>query len=80
MKNVTMTLDEEVARWARIRAAEKSTSVSKLVGELLREHMEAETGYEAAMKSYLSKEPRKLRRRGRGSPSREERHERESLR
>ena len=39
MKNVTITLDEEVARWARIIAAEQNTSVSRLVGEMLREKM-----------------------------------------
>ena len=33
MKNVTITLDEEVARWARVMAAEQNTSVSRLVGE-----------------------------------------------
>jgi hypothetical protein len=37
MKNVTITLDEEVARWARIRAAELETSVSRLVGQMLKE-------------------------------------------
>ena len=36
MKNVTITLKEEVARWARIKAAEKNTSVSRLVGEMLK--------------------------------------------
>jgi hypothetical protein len=35
MKNVTITLDEEAARWARIQAAEHNTSVSRLVGEML---------------------------------------------
>jgi len=39
MKNVTITLEEEVARWARIMAAKENTSVSRLVGELLREKM-----------------------------------------
>jgi hypothetical protein len=39
LKNVTITLDEDVARWARIWAAERDTSVSRLVGELLREKM-----------------------------------------
>lgn len=34
MKNVTITLDDEVARWARIRAAEQNTSVSRLVGDM----------------------------------------------
>ena len=27
MKNITITLDEKVARWARIRAVEEDTSV-----------------------------------------------------
>jgi hypothetical protein len=30
MKNVTITMEEEVARWARIRAAELETSVSRV--------------------------------------------------
>ena len=46
MKNVTITLDEEVARWARIMAAEQNTSVSRLVGELLREKMIEEQHYQ----------------------------------
>jgi len=35
LKNVTITLEEETLRWARIKAAEKGTSVSKLVGQIL---------------------------------------------
>jgi hypothetical protein len=39
LRNVTVTLEEEVARWARIEAAKRDTSVSRLLGELLKEHM-----------------------------------------
>ena len=46
MRNVTITLDEKVARWARIRAAERDTSLSRLVGELLREKMIQEESYQ----------------------------------
>jgi plasmid stability protein len=49
MKNVTITLDEDVARWARVWAARHDTSVSRISGELLQEHMRQEEGYEAAM-------------------------------
>lgn len=35
LKNVTVTLEEETLRWARIKAAEKGTSVSKLLGQIL---------------------------------------------
>jgi plasmid stability protein len=61
MKNVTITLDEEVARWARIRAAENNTSVSRLVGEMLREKMLAEKSYPIAMDHYLSQPPEALK-------------------
>jgi len=57
MKNVTITLDEKVARWARIRAAEQNTNVSRLVGELLREKMTDEEKYLIAMQQYLSQPP-----------------------
>jgi hypothetical protein len=72
MKNVTITLEEEVARWARIRAAERETSVSRLVGEMLKEKMLEEQTYERAMQQYLSQAPRKLRRPGQKYPRREE--------
>lgn len=55
MKNVTITLEEEVARWARIRAAELDTSVSRLVGQMLKEQMVADKGYDTARRRYLSR-------------------------
>lgn len=80
MKNVTITLDEEVARWARIHAAEKDTSVSRLVGELLREKMLHEDNYQTLMEYYLSKQPRALKKKGDRYPRREELHDRKVLR
>ena len=70
LKNVTITLDEDVARWARIQAAERDTSVSRLVGELLREKMREEQSYETAMREYLAQPPRKLRKRATRYPRR----------
>jgi hypothetical protein len=61
VRNVTITLDEDGARWARIRAAERETSVSRLVGEMLREKMTEDRTYEAAMHEYLGRTPRKLK-------------------
>ena len=80
VKNVTITLEEEVARWARIRAAEHDTSVSRFVGELLRDRMVEERTYEAAMRDYLAQPPRKLRQTGRRYPRREKLHDRTALR
>ncbi|MGW8301971.1 MAG: DUF6364 family protein [Desulfobacterales bacterium] len=61
MKNVTITLDEEVARWARILAAENNTSVSRLVGQMLRDKMFEEKSYQIAMDQYLSQPPTVLK-------------------
>lgn len=80
MKNVTITLTEDTARWARIRAAERETSVSRLVGEMLRETMAREEGYRAARESFFAIEPRPLRSPGTALPSREELHDRAGLR
>lgn len=80
MKNVTITLDEEVARWARVRAAARETSVSRLVGEMLRETMVTEEGYQAAREQFFSIRPRPMRKPGRPLPSRDELHDRARLR
>jgi hypothetical protein len=34
-----VTLEEDVAQWARIEAAKRDTSVSRMLGELLKERM-----------------------------------------
>lgn len=75
MKNVTITLDDQVARWVRVLAARRETSVSRLVGDLLREEMARDQAYDAAMQQYLSRAPAVLRRTA-GYPSRDELHER----
>jgi hypothetical protein len=41
-------VSEEAARWARKQAAEKNTSVSKLVGEILEDQMRRTDSYWAA--------------------------------
>ena len=80
LRNVTITLDEETARWARIEAARRDTSVSKLLGGLLRDEMLQEAKYEAAKQLYLAQEPGIHRREDQPLPSREELHDRVRLR
>jgi hypothetical protein len=53
MKNVTITMEENVAEWARMEAARRNTSVSRLVGELLAEKMRHDVTYEQAMREAL---------------------------
>ena len=80
MRNVTITLEEEVARWARIRAAKHDTSVSRLVGQMLKEKMLEEARYEEAMQEYLARTPQKLKSEGTKYPQREDLHDRDRLR
>ena len=78
MPNLTITADEEVLRWARIRAAEENTSVARLVGDMLRLQMKAERGYHAARRRFMAVKPRRL---SHGPyPSRDEVHDRSRLR
>ena len=77
LKNVTVTLDEDAARWARVEAAKRDTSVSRFLGELLRERMVQGDDYRAARDRYFAQEPRIHRRDGRPLPTRDELHHRE---
>lgn len=78
LRNITITLEENVARWARIEAAKRDTSVSSLLAALLKQHMQNKNGYESAMRRALARKPF-LKTDGR-YPSREEIHERSRLR
>ena len=76
MKNVTVTLQPEVARWARVRAAEQDMSLSRFLGELLRKEMTGRAAYETAMQRYLAHDARPLRSPDDPLPRRDELHER----
>jgi hypothetical protein len=56
MKNVTVTMEDSVADWARMEAARRNTSVSRLVGELLAERMRHDDAYERAMREWLDRD------------------------
>ena len=56
MKNVTVTMEDSVADWARIEAARRNTSVSRLVGEMLAEKMRRDDAYERAMQEWLQRD------------------------
>jgi hypothetical protein len=76
MINVTIKVDETVAAWARVWAAKQGTSMSRMLGEMLREKMERDEGYERAMEAWLAFEPQPLRRPGERLPSRDSLHDR----
>jgi hypothetical protein len=57
LRNVTLTLEEDVARWARVEAARQDTSVSRLLGRILKERMMEQDSYERAMRRALARKP-----------------------
>ena len=78
-RNVTITLDDDTARWARVEAARQDISVSRFLGDMLTERRLAERGYELARRRYLSRDPQALRTSGK-LPSRDDVHERHGIR
>lgn len=75
-KNVTVTLDEDTARWIRVEAAKREMSVSRFLGEVLAERRQRVEGYEAARASFMDREARPLRTCAGPLPTRSEIHER----
>jgi hypothetical protein len=79
MRNVTVTLDERTARWARVEAARRDISMSSFLREMLERAQAAHESYPGAMRRYQARPPARLKRQGR-YPSREELHDRDDLR
>jgi hypothetical protein len=61
VKNITIVLEEKVADWARVEAAKRRTSVSRMLGEILAEKMRREDAYGKAMNQFLAFKPARLR-------------------
>lgn len=82
VKNITITLPEEVALWLRVRAARNERSVSRWLAELLEGMRRQEDEYDVAMERFLARarEPRKLEWVDGRKPTREELHDRAGLR
>jgi len=57
LRNVTVTLEENVAHWARVEAARKEMSLSRLLGSILKQRMLESEGYQRAMRRALARKP-----------------------
>lgn len=57
MKNVTITVEDAALEWARIEAAKRNTSVSRMVGQMIAEKMRSNDAYATAMREALKFEP-----------------------
>jgi len=76
-RNVTITVEEDVARWARVKAAERDTSVSQLVGDMIKEKMQRDEAYDAAMREHFAMvKPVKFEKPGGRFPRRDELYDR----
>lgn len=78
--NVTVTLDENTLARARVKAAEANLSLSRFVGEAVRDRVGEEDSYEAAMRAALAAKPRDLKGPGERYLTREEANDRAGLR
>ncbi|MBI3376647.1 MAG: hypothetical protein HY017_33440 [Betaproteobacteria bacterium] len=80
MKNITITLDEQAAAWARVQAAERNMSLSRYLGEMLHGKMRHSREYEEAYKAFLAEKPVRLKGPGERYLTREEVNDRAALR
>lgn len=83
MTNVTITADEEVLQRARIEAARRNQSLSRFIGDLLKEKFAREDEYDRAMNDFFSRDPyldSSVRADGRRWPRRDELYDRKCLR
>jgi len=60
LTNVTVTLDDETLADARVEAAERQMSLSRHIGEVLRERRRYSRAYDRAMDAALAQKPIKL--------------------
>ena len=80
MRNVTVSLPEDTARWLRVEAAKADRSVSRWLADLLDKMRHQGDAYEVAMARYLAMKPRKLQWVDGRKPTRDELHDRASFR
>lgn len=80
MKNITITLDKDTARRARVRAAERDMSVSRYIGELVRKDIRSSDEYQEAMQRYFSSNLVIRRQPGERRATRDELQDRAALR
>jgi hypothetical protein len=75
-QNITLSIDKELIKNARVLAAQRQTSVSRMLSEELQKLIEDSNKYELAKKQALNYISRGFHLGGRITVSREELHER----
>jgi hypothetical protein len=77
---VTISLDDDLARWARVRAAENDTSLSRFIADILERERCSDGAYERAFAEWLAEDAVPLGSADVRYPSREELYDRPGLR
>ncbi len=80
LNNVTVTLDGATLAKARVKAAEGHASLSRYIGEVLRQHLGKEDEYWAAYRAWREEKPLALKGPWKPYPKREELYDRPVLR
>lgn len=80
MRNVTITLDNDTAAQAKVRAAERGMSLSRYVGEVLRRDLRSGDVYDAAYRSWRAGRAFPLSGPAHDYPTRDETYDRPVLR
>jgi len=76
MANLTITIDDEVLKRARVRATEQGTSVNAVVREYLEQYAGSRSAQEQALVRLLALSKQASSKRGRRTSRRDELHER----
>ena len=79
-QNITLALDKQLLKRARVFAARRRTSISAMLAAELRRMVEAEEAYEQAKTKALEQLRSPFRLGGAGIVDREELHDRQGLR
>ena len=80
MKNIAISMPEDLARKVRVLAAKADTSMSQYLCQLAVEKAAEDDSYETSMRRYLARGTRLLRDPDQPLPKREELYDRDALR
>jgi plasmid stability protein len=76
MANLTITVDDEVLKRARLRATEQGTSVNSILREYLEQYAGSRSAQEQALAKLLAMSEQASSKRGRRTWTRDELHDR----
>lgn len=80
MRNVTISLDEQLLRWAKVTAARQNKSLSKFIAHIVEGFKQSVPDESEFMSEFNTFQPRKISKQGERIFNREEVYERSRIR